>query len=119
MPHRRRRLVKAGDLAGIGFEQLPGACGSVGGIEPFERRIIVIAAELVPAVAALSDLETCIEDAVALQRAMDSRKNGRKFVARHVQETGAGPDGVIGLTVVKLIEPHGIDMPAETPRGDL
>jgi len=63
-------------------------------LEPFGRWVIVVAAERVPAVA-FPDLETRVENARRLHCAVDLHEDSAMFVARNVQETGAGPDALI------------------------
>src|SRR6185437_9634470 len=65
-----------------------------------------------------ADLVARIEQAVGLQRAMDSRQNAGELVARDVQQAGAGPDAVIGLALVQLIEQQRLHRMVEALRGN-
>jgi hypothetical protein len=42
---------------------------------------------------------------------MDARQDSREVIARRVQQAGAGPDPVIGLSRVEFVKQHGLDRP--------
>src|ERR1700676_1098332 len=66
----------------------------------------------------IADLEARIEHAGRLQRAVNSAENTGEFVPGHMQQARAGPDPIIGFTLVELMEQHRFDRMAETRRGD-
>src|SRR5262249_2827756 len=75
MQHLCRCFVKAPDFADVGRERLPRTGGGIGGLEPFWRGIVVVAAEAVAAVITLADLEARVKHAIQLQRAPDAPEN--------------------------------------------
>jgi hypothetical protein len=76
------------------------------------RGIVVIAIKRIAAVG-VAGLVAGIENAPGLQRTPDPRKNIRKPCPRHMQQTGIGPDAVIGLDLIEFMKQQRLDGAAE------
>ena len=55
---------------------------------------------------ALARLVACIKQAAGFQRAMNAPENSGEFVFWHMQQTGVGPNAIVRIAVVQLVEAH-------------
>jgi hypothetical protein len=96
-------IVETYHLAGIDLQRTPVSGTCIIGSQPVRRRIIVISVERV-APLGVAGLVACEEVAVVFERAPDQSQNIGELVPGHVQQAGIGPDSVIGLDRIEVME---------------